>query len=293
MINHFLSRNVQSRRNSAVLVALLAWHFLAIPQYVIADDAANLTSQLIKSHCVKCHGPEKQEGDVRLDDLPVDVSRDLPRWTRVFDQLRDGIMPPEKEPQIERTRLNTSLEWLSERTSHQTMRLPNHGNLIPHHLLFGRPASVRGSTPARLWRLSPDGYNGFVRDVHRGRSDGIVQPFSVIPERGLKNFAELYMIDEPSTEILLRNAQMIVEGQSAHEFKDGKIRSKNDTVGEFVALMDPAIEPTRKQLETAVQTQFRMAIGRKAEADEVDRFISLYEKCATDGDRPAAVKTML
>ncbi len=57
--------------------------------------------------------------------------------------------------------------------------------------------------------------------------------------------------------------------------------------------MDPTIEPSRNQLESAVQTQFRLAIGRKADAHEVERFLSLYEKCAKDGDHPAAVKTML
>ncbi|MEI8380338.1 MAG: DUF1588 domain-containing protein [Planctomycetota bacterium] len=294
MIHDRVLNRIQQHRDIASRVVLLAWCIFALPPCTTAqDNAAIVTMKVIKSRCVKCHGPDKQEGDVRLDDLPDDVSRDFPRWTGVLDQLREGLMPPEKEPVIERGALNVIVEWLSERTSSQTFRLPNQGNLIPHHLLFGKPATASGSSPARIWRLSPDGYNGFVRDVHRGRTDGVVQPFSVIPERGVKDFAELYTIDEPSTEILLRNAHVIVEGQSAHELKDGKVRSKNDTVGEFVALMDPAIEPTRKQLESAVQTQFRMAIGRKAEANEVERFISLYEKCATDGDCPAAVKTML
>lgn len=294
MIHACVPSRIQQHCDIALRMILLAWCIVAVRPCTAAEDsAAIVTMRLIKSHCVKCHGPDKQEGDVRLDDLVDDVSRDFPRWTRVLDQLREGLMPPEKEPAIKRDDLNVVVEWLTERTSSQRFRLPNQGNLIPHYLLFGKPATASGSSPARIWRLSPDGYNGFVRDVHRGRTDGVVQPFSVIPERGVKDFAELYTIDEPSTEILLRNAQAIVEGQSAHEFKDGKVRSRNDTVGEFVALMDPAIEPTRKQLESAVQTQFRMAIGRKAEANEVDRFISLYEKCATDGDRPAAVKTML
>jgi hypothetical protein len=275
---------------------LVVWCFLTLASRnsLAAEDVrAKLTKQVIEAHCVKCHGPNKQEGEVRLDDLPSDVSRDVTRWTRVLDQLREGLMPPEKEPRIESAKLDAVVSWISQQTSRPTLRLPNQGNLIPHQLLFGKSATASGASPARVWRLSPDGYNGFVRDVHRGRTDGIVQPFSVTPERGIKDFAELYTIDEPSTEILLRNAQAIVEGQSAHEFKDGKVRSKNDTVGEFVALMDPAVEPTRNQLESAVQTQFRMAIGRKADAHEVERFLALYDKCAKDGDRPAAVKTML
>ncbi len=275
---------------------LAVWCLLTLAQRtsLAAEDVpAKLTKQVIQTHCVKCHGPNKQEGEVRLDDLSSELGRDVARWTRVLDQLREGVMPPEKEPRIDGTKLDTVVDWLSEQVNRQTYRLPNQGNLIPHQLLFGKSATSNGTAPARVWRLSPDCYNGFVRDVHRGRSDGVVQPFSVIPERGIKDFAALYTIDEPSTEILLRNAQAIVEGQSAHEFKDGKVRSKNDTIGEFVALMDPAIEPARNQLESAVQSQFRMAIGRKAEAQEVERFLALYDKCAKDGDRPAAVKIML
>lgn len=258
-----------------------------------ADTPASLTKGLIQTHCVKCHGPTKQEGTVRLDDLPADVMRDRERWMSVRDQLRDGLMPPATEPQIDPAKVQIALEWLTAQADQTGSRLPNHGNLIPHELLFGKSEPTIAAVPARVWRLSPDAYKGFVREVHRGRADGIVQPFTMIPERGIKDFAALYSIDEPSTEILLRNAEMIVDGQTAHELKDGKVRGKNDTVGEFVKLMDPDLKPTRMQLESAVQLQFRMAIGRKPDAEEIDRFIALYEKCAADGNRPAALKSML
>lgn len=258
-----------------------------------ADEPAALTRALIQTHCVKCHGPARQEGDIRLDDLPADVSRDRDRWTAVRDQLRDGLMPPAKEPRIDAAKARTAIAWLTAQTNQPVPRLPNQGNLIPHELLFGKSAPALAAAPARVWRLSPDAYKGFVREVNRGRADGIVQPFTLIPERGIRDFAGLYSIDEPSTEILLRNAEILGDAQTAHEIKDGKVRSKHDTVGEFVKLMDPAVEPTRGQLETAVQLQFRMAIGRKPDAAEVDRFVALYEKCAADGDRPAAVRTML
>lgn len=278
---------------ASLLVALAACCVVPCAATAAEDASASLMRQVIKTHCVKCHGPNKQEGEVRLDDLSADASGDLTRWNLVRDQLREGYMPPKNEPQIDRDRLNTILDWLSRQATRQKLPWPNQGNLIAHDLLFGKPGADSVSTPARVWRLSPDGYKGFVTEVHRGRTDGLVQPFTVIPERGIKDFAELYTIDEPSTEILLRNAEMIVEGQTAHEIKEGKIHGKNDTIGEFVKLMDPAVEPARSQLESAVQTQFRLALGRKADANEVERFAALYEKCATGGDRPAAVKTML
>ena len=120
-----------------------------------------------------------------------------------------------------------------------------------------------------------------------------MQPFYVVPERGIKDFAQLYAIDESSTEVLVRNAAAIVAGQSLHEIKDGKVHARHDTVGEFVKLMDPQLVPTREQLQSAVKTQFRLAIGRMPNEAEIARFIALCEKCAAACDRPAAVKVML
>lgn len=256
------------------------------------DPAWLLTKQVVQAHCVKCHGAGKQEGGIRLDDLRIDTD-DHSLLNLVEDQLRDGLMPPEQEPRIAEEKLKTVLVWLSRKDDRRKRVLPNQGNLIAHDLLFGKTTPSVAASPARVWRLSPDGYKGFVSEVYRGRLDGVVQPFTVIPERGIKDFAELYAIDEPSTEVLLRNAETIVARQTAHEIKDGKIQGKNDSIGEFVKVMDPALKPDRARLEAALQIQFRLAHARKADASEVDRFMALYDKCAAAGDRPSALKTML
>lgn len=255
-----------------------------------ASDAA----ALVKAHCVKCHGPEDPGGGVRLDNLSTDLKKDGARWQAVRDQIRDGLMPPAKEPRPDAAKARALLAWVAAETGGHAAALPNQGNLLPHELLFGKPAEAGAAPPARVWRLSPEGYMGFVRDLGRGKpADKLVQPFTLIPERGIRDFAGLYTIDEPSTEILLRNAEAIVEMQTAHTLKDGKVQGGNGAVLEFMPLMNPDREPTRQQLESAVQTQFRLAIGRAADEDEVKRFLGLYDRCARDGDRPAAVKTML
>ncbi len=246
----------------------------------------------LKANCVKCHGVEKPKGGVRLDDLTADPKH-AERWLAVRDQIRDGLMPPAKEPKPDAAAARAVVAWASAASGAKPAALPNQGNLIPHELLFGKPAADGDATPARVWRLSPDGYLGLVREVTRGKVSGLVQPFTLIPERGIRDFAGLYSIDEPSTEILVRNAEAIVLAQTAHEIKDGKVNGKNDTVGEFVRLMDPAKPPTAAQLEAAIQLQFKLALGRVATADESARFVALYEKCAKAGDTPAAVRTTL
>ena len=256
-----------------------------------ADPAAHL--DFLRRNCVRCHGPNKQEGEFRLDQLTANIARDAKLWAQVAEQLRDGTMPPADEKQPVAKETESLLGWLDARLQQAAPRLPNDGNHVPHEHLFGKVEPTAAGAPPRVWRLSPDAYLGFVRDVHRGRADGIVQPFTLSPERGIRDFSGLYSIDESSTEILLRNAEVIVAGQSAHELKDGKVQGKNDTVGDFVKLMDPNLQPTRPQLENAIQLQFRLALARKAEPAEVERLLALFEQCRAGGDAPAAVRIML
>ena len=231
----------------------------------------------LADHCVKCHGPENQKGDVRLDTLNLtgDLAKDRELLTLVRDQIRDGLMPPKKEPQPAPTlalrvaaALTQALPKAQTAEQFASDQLPNRGNLIPHDLLFGQPADEVPPPAARLWRLNSDSYLGLVSSVSRARTDGLVKPFTLIPERGLKDYAALYSMDEPTTEILLRNAATVVERQTAHDFKDGKLTGKNDTIREFVALMGPAKPPTPEQFAAMVKQQFTLAIGRVPGADE-------------------------
>ncbi|MFX8903102.1 hypothetical protein ABTM99_19215, partial [Acinetobacter baumannii] len=89
-------------------------------------------------------------------------------------------------------------------------------NLLPHELLFGQAATVRGASPERIWRLAPDTYDSFIRGLHRGQIHGIIQPFSLGGERGIRDYADLHTIDEPTTELLLRNAAIVVQVQTGY-----------------------------------------------------------------------------
>jgi len=258
-----------------------------------ADPYRDEIALLLKSHCTKCHGPTKQAGDVRLDDLKLEAGKDVERWMAVRDQVRDRLMPPPKEPKLDSAKARALVAFAAAQTGGQAAKLPNQGNLVPHELLFGTPATGEAAAPSRVWRLSPEGYLGLAREIGRGNLPGLVQPFTKIQERGIKDFAGLYTIDEPSTEVLLRNAEAIVDKQTAHEIKDGVPRGKNDSVGEFVKLMDPKARPTRPQIESAIALQFRIAIGQAPEAAELERYLGLYDKCVSADDAPDALRTVL
>jgi cytochrome c551/c552 len=280
----------------AVSLGLLSVLLTAVASQAMAADstaADSTVADFLRQHCVRCHGPDAQEGQVRVDHLLQKNAEDDKLWARIAQQIRAGAMPPEDEEQPSATEKEGLLQSLNARLRHSAPRLPNDGNLVPHELLFGKIDAQAVGGPPRVWRLNPEGYWGFVRDVHRGRADGVVQPFTLSPTRGIRDFSSLYSIDESSTEILLRNAEVIVAAQSAHMVKDGKIQARHDTVGEFVKLMDPSVQPTRQQLENAIQIQFRLALARKADATEVERLLQLYDQCAVEGDLPAAARVML
>lgn len=90
------------------LPTLLLWFvLLAMSPTLAADDApqyANQIAPLIKAHCVKCHGPAKQEGGLNLstaadmsrgnDDGAVVLPHDL-EASRLWKQVQSDEMPPE------------------------------------------------------------------------------------------------------------------------------------------------------------------------------------------------------
>lgn len=266
------------------------------PAFAAADDAkpSAAAGEFLRSHCFQCHGDKKQSGGVRLDDLPADASKAVERWHAVREQVRDGLMPPAKSPRPDAKKVRELVSWITTATGAKPAASPNHGNHIPHELLFGRPAATaEGASPARLWRLSPDAYVGLVQELLRGKAPkgqlptGIIQPFNLVDERGIRDFSGLYSIDEPTTEVLLRNSAAIVDVQLG-----GDSKQKSGGIPELAAAYR-ADDPTRKQLDTAVQMQYRLTLGTKATPEELDRYWSLFEKCAKGGDKAGAVRTVL
>ena len=55
----------------------------------------------LKKHCIHCHGPQKEEGDIRIDRLSRDFKAGLDshHWAEALDKVNSGEMPPEDEPQ--------------------------------------------------------------------------------------------------------------------------------------------------------------------------------------------------
>ncbi|WP_254509797.1 DUF1592 domain-containing protein [Anatilimnocola floriformis] len=81
----------------------------------LAEPAPDFLQQFLKSHCVACHGPEKQEGKLRLDTLSTDFTQgDAARqWIEVMDQLNRGEMPPDERPRPAAAAQQEVVKWIA------------------------------------------------------------------------------------------------------------------------------------------------------------------------------------
>jgi mono/diheme cytochrome c family protein len=61
--------------------------------------AAEPFEAFLKAHCIRCHGPEKEKGDLRIDRLSRDfkLGLDSHHWAEVIERVNSGEMPPKQE----------------------------------------------------------------------------------------------------------------------------------------------------------------------------------------------------
>ena len=87
-----------------ILLRNLLWFCLFLPACtVIASriQAAQSPDDFLNKYCLRCHGPEKQERELRIDQLSRDFksATDTHLWAEILERINSGEMPPETEPQ--------------------------------------------------------------------------------------------------------------------------------------------------------------------------------------------------
>jgi mono/diheme cytochrome c family protein len=70
---------------------------------------------LLEKHCFRCHGERKQEAELRVDRLGLDMLEEKTAeiWHELINRVNSGEMPPKKEPQLSTTDLNQLTEWVA------------------------------------------------------------------------------------------------------------------------------------------------------------------------------------
>ena len=161
---------------TALLFHVLHWGLLAEPQL----------EKFFVQNCVKCHGPEKQKGKVRLD-RPVGAlfaNEDL--LETIAAVLEAGEMPPEKAPQPTAAARAGALQ------------------IIQKHILAQRPMNP-------LKRLTRAEYTNTIRDLFGVDFDltGLLPPDHV--EHGFDKFGEVHLMSPHQVMAYLKTARFIAE----------------------------------------------------------------------------------
>ena len=109
---------------------------LLFPLALDAGQVVSLPEETMKSflkkNCFRCHGPEKQKGKLRLDEMPLELSNDsiAAHWQDVLDVLNAGDMPPKDEKQPGKTELTAMLAELTEGLKKARRQLSSQGREV-------------------------------------------------------------------------------------------------------------------------------------------------------------------
>lgn len=302
--------------------ALLALAVIPITPNLSAqadDDFSSLASGYLNQHCVSCHGDDEPEAGLSLTSIDgnIPTGKHIEDWVRIAEQLAIGDMPPEDEPRPDAAVTARVVRWIKVELVKggvdvsdigQKLVLPGHGNRVDHATLFSGKITDSPSSPQRLWRLRPQIYVSFVPRISRDARVG--QPFSSHAGAGFKDYSDLFVVDEPTINQLMRNAKVLVGIQC------GDARAK--PVKEFAALFaafgtqfvepqkgDKASKRTKKRIEpadeegqlaavkAAIRKQFQLALLREPTDDEYDRFAGLMRRNVADAGEAIGVKSTL
>ena len=142
-------------RLSLVLCAIL------VPSFAGAVCGAEQAAKpepfeaFLEKHCVRCHGPQKEEGDIRIDQLSRDFKSgvDTHHWAESLDKINSGEMPPKDEPQPTQDEIAAFVKNLDSR------------------LKDGRAARMAARPAVTHYRLSRKEYQNTVYDLLGVRYD--------------------------------------------------------------------------------------------------------------------------
>jgi hypothetical protein len=183
-------------------------------------------------YCVSCHGPDKEKGELRVDQLSRDfkIGVDAHHWAEVIEQINSGEMPPktEKQPtQEEIANFVTNLDLLIKQ---------------------GRAARMASRPAVTHYRLSRKEYQNTVYDLLGVRYDP-TKPGELNEDslwHGFERIGSELSLSPSHVDRYYRAADLVLD------------RALNAASGEV-----------RKVRKTAVELRYR---GGKSQQEALDRF---------------------
>jgi len=269
-------------------IALFCLAFLTlIPRVRAADLGA-----FLDRYCVKCHDNDEKKGGYSFELFKGFKDGKPEVWSAIFEQVELAQMPPKKSTQPkaeERQGLLASLENALSTAAHQVnhkLDWPNYGNFLRHELLFAGTPHPAPATRMRVWRQRPAAYRTDTRGI---------QPFSLVPGQQIADYSAIYGVDESATEIILRNAEQLIESWTRVELRDGELKPLSGSAPQptLLRILHPAREPSPEHFAAAIAQVFSWALDRTPEAEEIASLRQLYDKVAATYGRLQAGRVAL
>ncbi|WP_395736596.1 DUF1592 domain-containing protein [Prosthecobacter sp.] len=120
-----------------------------------ATRAAEPFDVFLDKYCINCHGPKKEKGDLRIDQLSRDfkLGADSHHWAEMIEQVNSGEMPPKKEKKPTQEEISAFVTSLDSR------------------LKEGRAARMAARPAVAHYRMSRKEYQNTVYDLLGVRYD--------------------------------------------------------------------------------------------------------------------------
>jgi hypothetical protein len=266
--------------------------FLLTALLLPAPVRAAEVGAFLERYCIKCHDHDEKKGGLSLEAIRGFKDGRPEVWSAVFEQLELGQMPPKKSTQPKMEERQALLAEIEESLRsgghhvHHKLEWPNFGNYLRHELLFEGTPHPAPATRMRVWRQRPTAY--------RSGKAGI-QPFSLIPGQQISDYSAIYTVDESSTEIILRNAEQLIESWTRVEVQDGRIKPVAGAVPRpmLLPLLQPDAAPTPAQFATALSHVFSWALDRPPTDEETANLRNLYDRVSATYGRLQAGRVTL
>ena len=171
-----------------VLPVATQWLVTLLVVFLFSESlrAQSSLEQFFSQHCVKCHGPDKQQGDVRLDKPADELLADEDLLETIATVLEAGEMPPKDAPQPKAKAVAEVVQ------------------LLQKQILAQRPVNP-------LKRLTRAEYTNTMRDLFGVDFDftGLLPPDHV--EQGFDKFGEAHLMSPHQVMAYLKTARFIAE----------------------------------------------------------------------------------
>ena len=255
----------------------LAAIFSVVSCFVLDASAAEPNIKtFLKTYCLQCHGMDEAEGEVRLDNLTLNIknAHDAKLWYRVLESLQFNEMPfvgadafPTRgESRQAETWIATALAQHGLQPEDKSAA-EGYGNLVPHELLFSSSERNRSvDVGARIWRVSPETLRSKLSAA--SRFNFTTNPFDF--DKPLGNFTD-FKGKYPLNEIMAEQVTELAITAAENQTKDGVAEK---TIAGHIGRG----ATKREAIERMLIQQYQNVLRRTPSDEELSKLLALLDR---------------